>query len=215
MTALANKPETITLPDLSGLSIDELKEMFATGLRQTADGLLTMAAAYAELQRRGESLARFKLGGFLDTLTFIASGKLLPESALYFGDQPVKLKAFTKLSIDKQRELLESDEVIVVEGDTEKPVPLRELNARKMPQVFGDDGTVRTPKEQKKYVEGKYNPRPKPVERTPHANPIMEMAHNGQPRDVGETACEMIKNSTNPKEAMFHFINAAEEAGLI
>lgn len=150
----------IILPNLSALTDEQLEAEFAGALKDTADGLLRLAAATAELERRGRDLSHLKLH-LLSYLRLIAARQLLPDVVLYLGDQKKKVMAIAGLPIPKQRALLDADQVHVLVNGEDCVVSLRELHPRHFSQVFGET-RIRTIAEQRAFIrEQKTTKRPK------------------------------------------------------
>ena len=151
--SLRKSESEIVVPDLSQLSIEQLEAEFSSALKDTADGLLRLAAAVTELERRGRDMSHLKLN-LISYLRMIAARQLLPDVVLYLGDQKAKVQAIADLPLSRQRALLEENEVPVLVNGEEHKVPLRELDRRHIPQVFGE-GRVRTFAEQRAFVRQK------------------------------------------------------------
>ena len=138
------------LPDLSSWTDERLEAEFAKALKDTADGLLRLAAATAELERRGKDLSHLKLN-LISYLRLIAARQLMPDVVLYLGDQKTKVMAIARLPIKDQQKLIASDKVtVLIEGEEHK-VKLRELDSRYLRQVFGEN-SLRTVAEQRAFV---------------------------------------------------------------
>jgi len=149
-TALVERPATITLPDLSAMTDDELKAEFTAALQETADGLLRLAAATAELERRGHDLSHLKLN-LIGYLRLIAARQLLPEVVLHIGDKRQLVACVARLPIRQQQAILDAGSVTVLVDGREQEVGLREVPKQYYGQVFGES-KVRTPAEQRAFI---------------------------------------------------------------
>ena len=177
ITAVAEREtvQDIILPDLSKLTTEQLEAEFAGALKDTADGLLRLAAAASELERRGRDLSHLKLN-LISYLRMIAARQLLPEVVLYLGDQKAKVQAIANLPIEKQQKLLDADEVHVLVENEDVTVSLRELSQSHLKQVFSEH-KVRTIAEQRAFVREKQSDKPVKIE--PKRNVKPEPARNG------------------------------------
>lgn len=168
--AIVQRDETITLPDLSALTMDQLEAEFSVALKDTADGLLRLAAATTELERRGRDLSHLKLN-LISYLRLIAARQLLPDVVLYLGDQKNKVLAIANLPLAQQRKLLEADEIHVLVDGEDSTVPLRELDSRHLKQVFGER-RIRSIAEQLAFVREKRTGRAAKEERPRKVQPV-------------------------------------------
>lgn len=124
-------------------------------------------------------------GGLMDILRRIALGELLPELVVMFSGEPDKIKRAGKLPLAAQQE--------IVAG--RKPMPAK-------PDRY------------------QYRPKPRgrvaaPAPSTARPNPFHQMATTGLPRDVGETAAEMVLASTDPQTAVEFLMMKLQRNGLV
>jgi hypothetical protein len=136
-------------PDLTGLSVPDLKRELARGLQLSADALLYVAAVWRELEARGEDLTEFKTG-IGRAIPLIAAGRLAAEAVVAFAGRPGVLDALAGLPLARQRELAAGGTVSVLtpEAATATAVPLAALPAQAVRLVFAD-GVERTPEQQR------------------------------------------------------------------
>lgn len=147
---------TRAITNISELDTETLRGELARALTITAQGLVYLAAVWAELVRRGEDLSNLRSG--LGTyLPAIASGRLAPEAVVQFAGQTTLLRRIALLPIEEQRRIAEGEPIpVAVRNDdgefTERKMPALALTARQVVQIFDDGGRVRTPIEQRQLI---------------------------------------------------------------
>lgn len=149
-TALIERTESVVLPDLSGMTDEQLKDEFSSALQETADGLLRLAAATQELEKRGHDLSHLKLN-LIGYLRLIAARQLLPEVVLYVGDKRQLVACMARLPVRQQQAILDKGTIDVMIDGEEQEIELRDIQMRHYSQVFGEK-SVRTPAEQRAFV---------------------------------------------------------------
>lgn len=139
-----------TLPDLAGVSDDDLLAELARGLAHTADTLYRLGCIWAELERRGRDLSTLR-HGLNKTLPLIAAGRLAAEAVVSFAGRPALLRALEGVPLDRQRSLAAGEPVAVLDWTDKtsvQQIPLASLPSAAIRLVFGD-GEVRSPDQQR------------------------------------------------------------------
>jgi len=122
--------------------------------------------------------------GFLSVLRKIATGELLPDLVVLFAADPHKIQTAAKLPVEEQREILSG----------RRSIPDRK---RSSTRSSGSVGRI-----------------PEPTAGCNAPNPLRNIAAAGNPRDVAETAAELVLACKNPSEAAAFLIAALERAGV-
>lgn len=141
----------LMLPDPATLDTAILRQQLADSLTLTAHALAYLARVWAELERRGEDLSDLRTGLSL-YLPAIAAGKLDARLVVQYAGKRMLLDAASRLPLEEQQRLLETDAVSVVTVDAagERQVaqtPLGRLRSADIRFVFAED-RVRSIEEQ-------------------------------------------------------------------
>lgn len=140
-----------SLPDVAGMSNDELLDELARSIEVTSKHLVRLAAVWNELEGRGADLSRLR-SGLREWLPMIAAGKLAAEAVVQFAGQTLLLRAIAELPLARQRLLAKGEELVVVtlgpggSANSEK-VPAHRLTGADIALLF-DKGHIRPPEEQ-------------------------------------------------------------------
>lgn len=140
------------------LPTTELRAELSRALKITAEGLSYLAFVWTELERRGEDLSDLR-SGLAEYLPQIAAGRLAPEAVVQFAGQKSVIRRVMNMPLDEQVRLAHGEPIPVItkgeEGPIERQLPVRALTASQVAQVFDGFGRVRTPIEQRQYINQK------------------------------------------------------------
>lgn len=141
-------------PDLSKMSLDDLKKSLAETMLLTATAFVRGARIVRELEERGEDLTALKLN-MLPCLRKIAFGQLDPEAAVRFYHSPSLLAMVGGLPLPDQRRLAAGDPIpLALPGPTtthRMADPIQMLPPQRR-QVFAKDH-IRSVEEQLLYLD--------------------------------------------------------------
>ncbi|OWJ78438.1 hypothetical protein [Haematobacter genomosp. 1] len=132
------------LPDLSGISTEELQREMAEAIGVTARTLSRLAAIWSELERRGADLSALRGGGLFTYLPLIANRRLLPDVVVRCAGQATLIKQMTNMPLSTQRRLIDDGFDIADVGEdgrvTTRSVPVEEMTITLLRRaVVGDD----------------------------------------------------------------------------
>ncbi len=147
---MANELVEATDQQIAAVSTDLLLNEFKQLYNLTASRLMRMAMIVEELDRRGVDLSEF--GSIVPHLRKIASQMLDPELACKLLPlKPKALRYVADLPRETQKLLAQNPVVDVWNQATQlaESIPLTELNDRQLKVVFGGNGTLRTPGQQR------------------------------------------------------------------
>lgn len=192
LLALPSERRLTLKEELESLTTERLKYELSSLLGLTAQNLLRLAMVVAVLEDRGEDLSAIK-GGFLDLLRKIACGELLPDLVIFFASQPEKLRKASGLPTEQQQEIVNGRKSIP--DRARKPASPREPTEAELEALIA---------QQKQALPAWWN-----------KESVREMGAVGSPKDVGETAAEMVMACQSPKEAAAHLMAALRATGLV
>ena len=142
-----------THADLSLLTNEQLRSQLANQIALTAESLLSAAAIWTELMRRGVDLGAFR-SGLAFYLPKIARRELAPEAVVTFAGQRTLLQSMIGMPLDQQRRFAAGDAIEIAEEDGNGKVALQqrrlaELSLKEVLLAIGD-GRVRSFAEQRR-----------------------------------------------------------------
>lgn len=148
---MSKEPELGLTPsdsDLAKMTIAELRNRLADGLRLTAVGIELMGRYWRELERRGEDLSELR-AGVGRYIPLVAAGRLSAHAVVSFIGYPSILRVIEGLPVERQRQLADGAAVQVYDAATKTT---QSIEAKKIPPgllsaVFAD-GRELGPKEQ-------------------------------------------------------------------
>lgn len=97
-----------SLPDLSEIPTETLRQELANAIGLTAKTLARLASIWAELEARGEDLSALRGGGLFSYLPQIAAGTLAPEVVVRCAGQATLIKHLSALPITAQHRALDN-----------------------------------------------------------------------------------------------------------
>lgn len=165
-----------------------MKSELASLLGFTATTLLRLAVVVNELENRGESMGGIRMG-LLPILRKIAAGEILPDAVVLYAGKPGLLKALGKMTIEKQKELVEGKITYLPEA-IEATNRSKPTNQPVRYETVFSSGECR------------------------ELN-ISQIVETASPKDIGEMAINLIMKCSNPKNAMKSFMDLAAEKNLI
>lgn len=212
--------ELVSTPDLmaravattAGMSDGDVKKLLLSKIQAVAMGLAEAACLVAVCDQRGIPLGEIEARcPLVPMLRLVAAGRLPASAALTLAGQKTLLAAVAVLPTADQVRILEEGAVPVytpgADGTTDvRKVPIAEMPAAIVRQVFAN-GSVRTPEEQRAYLQITKPRRPK-VEKPDLPNQIRR----------AKTLLAEIESATNIKDrslkaGLLHKV-AAEIHGL-
>ena len=108
MIAAAN-PLAALQAEIHGMTTEELRNEFRSGLRLSIDHLTRLALILTELESRGEKIQGVNIG-LLSLLRSIAKGQLLAETVVAFASKPTVMRRVGKMPVDEQRRIVDDEE---------------------------------------------------------------------------------------------------------
>lgn len=158
--------------ELVDLTTEHLKRRLAEQMELSARHLVEMALIWTELENRGEDLSALRTS-LTDYLPKIATGSLDAQAVVQFAGNRQLLRYFATLPIERQRELLDDGDVVIVLPASKNTThrKLASMTGQEVTQVFGH-GLVRSVDDQKRLLESKEKTRsatPKKSKATPAA----------------------------------------------
>lgn len=105
----AASPLTALQDEIHGMTTEELRNEFRSGLRLSIDHLTRLALILTELESRGEKIQGVNIG-LLSLLRSIAKGQLLAETVVTFASKPTVMRRVGKMPVDEQRRIVEDEE---------------------------------------------------------------------------------------------------------
>jgi len=133
--------------DISSLSNQELDQLFAESLTNTAKGLHIMALCFSEKLRRGLPTPDIR-SGILIYIPAIAQGKLAAEAVVTFAGMPSVINRLKGMNLEEQRKFAAGKRIEVAERDENGEIvfekkPLALLTCKQVIRAI-DFGQVRS-----------------------------------------------------------------------
>jgi len=137
------------LCEIQSMSIHQLHEELAKGLKLTIESLTRTAMVWRELESRGADLSKYKVG-ITRSLPLIAKGMIAPEAVIAFAGRPGIAKHLLGMNIDDQKKYADGEPIpVYVPGQAEPElIPLAKIPHQSLNYVLCK-GEIRTPQEQK------------------------------------------------------------------
>lgn len=168
------------MPNYRKMTMQQLFEEYRKASAFTAEGLKTMAEIWMALVNKGADLAAYKTP-LSRIYPDIASGKMLPGTALLFGLMPTPIvDAVSTLVPEIQAEVTKNEgrvEVLNSDGKTTRNTRIQDLSQREISQVIGG-GKIRSISEQRRNLAAP------PVTRRPRVEAQPEMRNGAADFDV-------------------------------